>query len=229
MPVVAANLAILSIALSGLAISLAMYSAQAQSQAVLHSKAIFPNERVSPAFRVGDASSGTQVDRSSSFAFAADGLTTTTSPWATSFATNRYLDFDLNHPLASGIAVAGATFDFTFASSGSGQACFYFEVRRISTGAVLATHGSAASPIGCVTGTTLTSFSTAIASMATTAIANDLRIRVFGREAGGLGSVIDLARVVGSTPYQSFTLYPILVTDAADTIPKGMPWGLQAP
>ena len=38
--------------------------------------------------------------------------------------------------------------------AGSGNACFYFEVRRASTGAVLGTYGSSGSPVACSTGAT---------------------------------------------------------------------------
>ena len=209
--------------------SLAVFTAQSETPAVFGTKALFPGERVTPAFQVGDSSSGSQLDTSSSFAVADDNLTTTTSAWSTAFASDRYIEFDLNDSLASGVAVSTASFDFRIASSGAGQACFYIEVRRISTGAVLGTYGSPASPIGCVTGTTLTSFSTPIPSAATTSIANDLRIRVFGEESAASSTVIDLATVSGSTGFQGFTLYPVVFRDAADTVPEVIPWKLDVP
>ena len=229
MMVVAALAILLSVALATTGLSLAIFTAQPQGQAVFGSKALFPGERVTPAFRVGDSSSGTEIDRSSSFAFSADGLTTTTSAWSTSFAADRYLEFDLNDSLAAGVAVSAATFDFRFASSGAGQACYYFEIRRISTSAVLGTYGSAGSPVGCVTGTTPMSFSTAIPALATTTAANDLRVRVFGKESASGAVVVDLATVSGSTAYQTFTLYPVMFRDAADTTPEVIPWGLAVP
>ncbi len=228
--IVAASAVLASIALASIGLSLALFTAQAEPQAVFGTKALFPGERVAPAFVVGDASSGSQIDRSSSFAAAADGLTTTTSAWSTAFAASRYLEFDLNNSLAAGVAVTPATFDFRFASNGAGQACYYFEVRRISTGAVIGTYGSTGTPLGCVTGTTQASFSTSIASsLTTTTIANDLRIRVFGKETGSGAMVIDRATVGGSTPYQSFTLYPVMFRDAADTTPELIRWGLGVP
>lgn len=227
--VVAAIATLASVAIVAIGQSLAVFTAQPQDAAVFGSKALFPGERVTPAFQVGDSSSATEIDRSSSFAFSADSLTTTTSPWSTAFAADRYLEFDLNGSLASGVAVSTANFNVRFASSGAGEACYYFEVRRISTGAVLGTHGSSGSPVGCVTGTTLTSFSTAIPSVATTPIANDLRVRVFGKESASGAMVVDLATVGGSTAYQSFTLYPVMFRDAADTTPEIVPWGLNVP
>jgi hypothetical protein len=228
--VVGAIAALASVAIATIALSLALFTSRAEPQAVFGTKALFPGERVTPAFQVGDSSSGTEVNRSSSFAFAADSLTTTTSAWSTASAVDRYLEFDLNDSLASGVNVSAApTFNFTFASSGAGQACYYFEVRRISTGAVLGTSGSSGSPIGCVTGTTQTSFSTSIPAVTSTSIANDLRIRVFGRESASAAMVIDLATVAGSTAYQAFTLYPVMFRDAADTTPELTPWGLDVP
>lgn len=227
--IVAAIAMLVSVGVAGIGLSLAVFTAPQEQEALFGSKTLFPGERVTPAFQVGDSSSGTEIDRSSSFAFSADSLTTTTSPWSTAFAADRYLEFDLNDSLASGVAVSAATFDFMFASSGAGEACYYVEVRRISTGAVLGTYGSSGSPVGCVTGTTLTSFSTPVPAVATTSIANDLRIRVFGEESGNGSMVIDLASVGGSTAYQVFTLYPVMFRDAADTTPEISPWGLDVP
>jgi hypothetical protein len=209
--------------------SLAIFTARPEAAAVFGTKALFPGERVTPAFQVGDASSGTVVDRSSPFTASSDGLTMTTSAWWTAFAADRYLEFDLNDSLASGIATTSATFDFTFATTGAGQACYYFEVRSISTNAVLGTYGSSGSPLGCVTGTTLTTFSTPMSSVATTSIANDLRIRVFGRDSANNTMVIDGATVGGSTIHQDFTLYPVVFRDAADTTLDIVPWGLLVP
>ena len=225
-----AGIAILvSLAAASVGLSLAIFTAQQDGESVIGTKALFPGERVTPAFQVGDGSSGTEVDRSSSFAFSGDSLSATTSAWSTAFASDRYLEFDLNDSLASGVAVSTATFDLRLGSSGAGEACYYFEVRRISTGAVIGTHGGPGSPVGCVTGTTLGSFSTAIPSLATTSIANDLRIRLFGRESGSAPMVIDLATVGGTTPHQTFTLYPVMFRDAADTTIESIPWGLDLP
>ena len=226
----AVGLAILvSVAAATVGLSLAIFTAQQDGESVIGTKALFPGERVTPAFAVGDASSGTEVDRSNSFAFSGDSLTATTSAWSTAFDSDRYLEFDLNDSLASGVAVTASTFDLSLGSSGAGEACYYFEVRRISTGAVLGTHGSPDSPVGCVTGTTPAAFSTAIPSLATTSIANDLRIRLYGRESGNAPMVIDLATVGGATSHQAFTLYPLMFRDAADSTIESIPWGLDLP
>jgi hypothetical protein len=227
--IVATIVVVTSVAVAAVGLSLAFFTAQAQPSAVFGTKAVFPGERVTPAFHVGDSSSGAEVDSSSAFVASADGLTTTTSSWSTAFAPDRYMEFDFNDSLASGVAISTATFDFTFASGGSGQACYYFEVRTLSSGAVLGTYGSPASPAGCVNGPTLTALSTLVPDVATTSVANDLRVRVFGRESGGAPMVIDLATVGGATSYQTFNLYPVMFRDAADASPRIVPWGLQIP
>ena len=142
--IVAAIAALMSVSIAAVGQSLSVFTAQEDGDIVFGSKALFPGERVTPAFQVGDASSGVEIDRSSPFAFPADGLVTTTSQWSSAFATDRYVDFELNDSLASGVATSSVVFDFAFASSGSGEACFYFEVRRISTDAILGTAGSRA-------------------------------------------------------------------------------------
>jgi hypothetical protein len=220
---------LVSVNVAVISTSLAVFTAQPEAAAIFGTKALFPGERVTPAFQVGDSSSGSETDRSNPFAFASDSLTTTTSAWSSSFAAGRYVEFDLNSSLASGVAISSPTFDFSFASSAAGQACYYFEVRRISNGAVLGTYGSSGSPVGCVTGSTLAASSTLIPVFATTSIANDLRVRVFGKESGGAAMVIDRATAGGSTAYQSFTLYPVVFRDAADTTLDVIPWGLAVP
>jgi hypothetical protein len=178
---------------------------------------------------VTDTSGGSAIDRSSPFAVDSDGLAVATSAWSDSFASDRYLEFDFNHSLASGVAVSGATMNLQMASSGVGQACYFLEVRRVSTGAVLAAYGDAGNPAGCTTGPSLAFFSTPIPAVATTTIANDLRVRVYGSESLEAPMVIDLATVGGSTALQAFTLYPLLFRDAADTTLDLDPWELSVP
>jgi hypothetical protein len=207
--------------------SLALLTDAADVEAELASGAIFPGERVTTAFDLRDSSAGSEVDVSSPFAFAADGRTIATSAWATTFASDRYLEFDLNAPLPAGLAVSPASFTFRFSSTGAaGGACFYFEVRRISTGAVVTTHGSALVPIACATGTTFSSNTTAIPAVDSTDVANDLRIRVFGNDSGANGMSVDRAIVAGDTAYVSFELYPVMFLDGADSTPAELPWEL---
>ena len=176
-------------------VTLALFTGSHSATADFGTKAIFPGERDTPAFQVGDASSGSEVDRSSQFRVAGDGLTTTTSGWPTAFAAGSYLEFDFNDSLAAGVPVSTAQFQFSFASSGAGQACFYVDVRTISGGSTLATYGSPGSPLGCVTGTTAASFSVPAAAIASTDAANDLRIRLYGADSLGGSMVVDQATV----------------------------------
>ena len=101
--------------------------------------------------------------------------------------------------------------------AGSGNACFYFEVRRASTGAVLGTYGSSGSPVACSTGATQTVSTTDISAQVTnTTIANDLRIRVLGVETGAKAWKVESATVTGATTLGNYTLYPNTLVDSAD-------------
>lgn len=191
--------------------------------------AIFAGSRTTAAFSVGDSSSGTEVDASNPYAFD-DGRTATLGAWSSSFDESRYVDVDVNEPLPSNLVVSSATFHLRFASSAGGDtSCFYAEVRSATSGSVLATYGSSGSPLGCVTGTSASTVSTALPAVSTTDAANDLRIRVYARNSGSSSIVIDRATVTGSTPLVAFTLYPVAVTDAADASPSTWAWPLSAP
>jgi hypothetical protein len=181
-----------------------------------------------PAFDVRDASAGgAEVNSTEQWAAAGDGLTFPTGAWATTFGT-KYIDYDMNSPLLAGSSVSGANFNFRFAAAAAGEtACFYFEVRRISTGAVLATHGSTPTPAGCVTGTTQQTVSTVISEVNTTDLANDVRIRVYGRESASKAMTVDMATVTASTGSTSFTLYPSGYSDVTGTA-FPFPWGVAA-
>ena len=185
-----------------------------------------PYTTTTTAWDLRDASSGSESNQSAASAFV-DTRTFATGVWPTAFNTNNYLEFNQNAPLPSGFTVTGGTFVFNFAAGASGDtACFWFEVRRASTGAVVGTHGSSSSPVGCVTGTTLQSFSTAISELNTTDLANDNRIRVYARESAGKSITVERANVTGSTPSTSFTLYPLSYTDASTGTPATTTWAL---
>jgi hypothetical protein len=177
----------------------------------LGTRHIFPGERVTSAFDVRDASGGAEEgDRSSPFAVASDGRTVTTSTWSSIFSAAHYVQFDMNAPLAGGLAGSAGLLQFRFASASVGATvCAYFEVRSISSGSLLATYGNAATPAQCVTGTTLTSTVTSVPVVDGSDLANDPRIRVLGSDSGGDAMVIDEARFAGATPYSAFTLYPV--------------------
>ncbi len=220
---------VLALGLGSVTVSLAVFRGQHVGASTLGTKAIFPGKRITPAFTVGDASGGSEVDRSSSFGVSGDGLSTKSSDWATSFDSGRYLEWDFNHPLAGAIAVTAATFSFSYASSDAGTACFYLDVRHVSSGSVVATYGSPSSTLGCVTGTTPTTFALLIPATNSTDLTNDLRIRVYGKSSTAGAMVVDGATVGGTTAYQTFTLYPVIYRDAADGTPDTIPWALDQP
>jgi hypothetical protein len=181
------------------------------------------------AWDVRDASSGTETNQSEPHAFANDNRTATSNGLLSIFNTSRYLQFDLNSPLQTGLGVSGASFNFNFAAAGAGQTtCFYFEVRQVSTGNVIGTHGSSGSPVACQTGTTLSATSTPLPEVTSSNIADDLRIRVFVDNSLLGGITRDLATVSGSAAGTAFTLYETTITDATGLTPSTTPWGLAA-
>jgi hypothetical protein len=168
------------------------------------------------AWKISDVSSGAAVDASAEQAFAGDSLVARTGRWTNAFTATRYLEADMSAPLPAGQTVAGANFAFRFAAEGATHtACFYFEVRRASTGAVLATHGSAAAPVGCVTGTAQTGFTTGLPELSTSALANDARVRVFVSQSSFRTIDVDQATIMGTAGLTAFTLYPRTWTDAS--------------
>ncbi len=181
------------------------------------------------AWDVRDASSGTESNQSEAHGFANDGRTATSGSLLAGFDTSRYLQFDYNAPLPPGLGVSGASFNFNFAAGGGGQtACFYFEVRRVSTGNVIGTHGSAASPVDCQTGTTLKTSTTPLPEVSSSQIADDLRVRVFVDNSLLGGITRDLATVSGTAAGTPFALYETTITDTTGLTTNTTPWGLAA-
>ncbi len=213
----------------GLPSTAALFTSEYPVAAELAAGQIFPAERDTAAFSVTDASSGSSTNASSATAFVGDGLTVTTSSWATSFAADRYLDFEMNGPLPTGLSVSSSSFRFAFASATAGStACYYFEVRQ-PQGTVIETMGSAGSTVACVTGTTPASTTTSLSAIGTTTIANGVHVRVYARDAAAGGTIIDAATVTGDYGLATFTLYPIVLADAADTTAGITRWGPAGP
>jgi hypothetical protein len=219
------------VALGAAGISFASFSSTTSNPASgFTAKRIFPGVRSIASNDIRDASAGgAETNATDPFATANDGRTTLTSNWSNAFAANRWLEYDLNGPLPSGLAVSSPQFEFRFAATGAARTgCFYFEVYRRSTSTRIGTHGSTGSPVGCVTGTTQTTFTTPIAEVTSTTIANDLRIRVYGRDSGNSAMRIELATVTGSTPYSSFTLSETTYRDQADATVANTIWSIGA-
>jgi hypothetical protein len=182
-----------------------------------------------PAWSLSDASSGTAKDTSDPFAYAG-GPYHTAVGFQPAFASNRYLAFDFHNPLRSGFSTSSVAFNFSFAASdlslNSASSCFYFDVRRKSTGTVLATHGSTSNPVGCSSGLSFMATSTPIPEVTTTDIANDLQIRVYLKNAASGYNFTDLATVSGSQGSSAFTLYDKQYINAASGTAVTTPWSL---
>lgn len=230
LPLIGLTAAALLAAIVGVPGTAALFTSEYPVTAGIGAGHVFPGERDTLPFAVTDHSSGSATDASSPYAFAADGLTAATSDWSASFALDRYVEFALNGPLPTGVGVASAAFAYRFASATPGAtSCFYFEVRSESTGDLIETHGSAGSPVGCVTGTSAVTTTTVLAALANTTIADDLRVRVYGSDSASGGTTIDAATVSGDYGLASFTLYPVEVRDLADTSLGITRWGPAGP
>jgi hypothetical protein len=188
------------------------------------------------AWDLRDASIGAELNKSDEWAFDGDSRIAGTGNWTGSFDTARYLQFDYGSPLPAGLPTSSVDFNFRFAATSSQQsetACFYFEVRHASTGAVIATHGSSASPVGCVIGTTQTTFTTALPELTTSDIADDVSVRVFIKNSRSNGVLGDLATVsgtssAGTSAQQSFTLYErqMIGNSSGSANPSPAAWSL---
>ena len=212
----------------GLPGTTAYFTNQQPAAANLGAGRIFRDEREMYGWAVTDVSSGSSTDGSAGFAFASDSRHFSTYTWPAAFDSARYIELDLNSPLPAGLTASSVSLSIRFAGdSGGASACLYVELRRISTGGVLSSHGSSGSPLGCATGTSYTTVNPSLSAVTDTDIGNDLRIRIYGRDAGASGVMrLDQVVVDGSTPYSSFTLYPILSRDHHDGQDDLIRWGL---
>jgi hypothetical protein len=211
----------------GLRWTSALFTTTQPAIEVLGAADIFRDERDTVAFQVNDVSSGSGVDTSYSLAFSGDSRYFTTWVWPSAFDTSRYIELDLNSPLPAGLSVSSMSLAVrASASAGGATTCYYVEVRRISTGALVSTHGSSGSPLDCITGTTFQATSTSLSAVTTTDLANDLRVRIYARDSAVGAARLDRVVVTGSTPYSSWTLYPILTRDRHDGQSDVIRWGL---
>jgi hypothetical protein len=188
---------------------------------------IFTGDRDTVAFSVTDTSSGSSTDGSNSYAFASDGRYYTSYAFGSSFDTGRYLELDLNSPLPAGLAVSSGQLSLRFSgASGGTSTCVYVEIRQASSGSLVSTHGSSGSPLGCSSGTSFTTVSPSLSAVTTTDIVNDLRVRIYASDSAAGALRVDAVTVGGSSPYASFTLYPILTRDHPDGQNDLIRWGL---
>jgi hypothetical protein len=221
--VVAASFTTVSLALAG------FNSAPSGGPGTYSSKRIFPGIRSSAPWTVRDASGGAAETNSDDALSYADAALVTTGKWATTFASNRFVQFDFNSPRPDGVPVNSAQFNFRMAPNGiTDTACFYLEVYRASTSTLIGSHGDASNPVACNSTSTQTTYSTTLAEVTDTTILNDLRVRVYAKESKSKAIIQDMATVTGSTPYASFTMYQKVYRDDADTTTTTTNWGLAA-
>jgi hypothetical protein len=190
-------------------------------------KRIFSGVRSTSAWTIRDASGGAaEATNDDALSYSGDSRTTTTgSAWTTTFSATRYLEFDFNSALPDGLAVSSPQLNLRMASTNNASTwCFYVEVYRVSTGALIASHGSAGSPT-CNSGTTQTTTNVSLPEVSTTTIANDLRIRVYIDDSKSKQTATDMAAVTGSTPYSSFTAYEQVYRDRSSGTVTTTNWG----
>ena len=191
----------------------------------LSTQRIFAGTRSAWPSDVRDASGGGAETNSSDVLSYADALTVTTKSWSSGFGATRFDDFDFSGGRPAGVAVTSATFNFTFAPSRTNDdACFYIEVRRASTNALLGTHGSSGSPSACSAGTTVSATVSVSAEVTSTDIANDLRIRVYANNSTNRPLKIDLASVTLTTPWFSTSLLEKRWDDEANAAAAVVLW-----
>ena len=196
----------------------AAYSATTSTPtSTITAKRIYPAERSWSAWKVADASGGgAETDASAPLGYAADGLAYTTGAWSSAFATTRYLDVDYNNALPAGLGVANAKMNVRIVGNAGGDTvCYYVELRRKSTNAVVATYGSSSTPLDCETGTSYATVSTSLPGLSDTDLANDLRIRLYARESASKAAKLDLLSITGTYYGTAFTLHRQTITDAS--------------
>lgn len=225
--VVALALAIVTTPFAAGPVWAAFSSTATTTSSSMTAKQVFTGTRTVVAHNVHDAANGTDTDNSDPL-YASDTLKDTTGNWNNAFASTRYLEFDLDGPQPAGLTPTAVTFDFGFADSkggGADTACYYFEVRRISTGALLNTYGSAGSPVNCNKASTMVTDHTSILSdVSSTDIANDLRIRVYMYESAKSAALIDLATVSVTTASTNITEYAESYIDQSTGTASDQSW-----
>lgn len=195
----------------------------------LAAQRVFSGTRTTSAWNVRDYASGTLVDRSDPISFVGDSRASTSNPLPTAFSTAKYVEMRMESSLPNGLAVSGATLRVDLARAGTaGTLSFFVEVRRVSTGTVIATHGSAAAPVGTVSTSTQTPFSVSLPEVDTSNLAADLAIRIYAWDTAAGQITLNRLQVDGSTPHGTFTLLQWSLVEAFGTTPTTYPWALVA-
>ena len=109
------------------------------------------------------------------------------SGWSTTFDSSRYLKLTFPAYVPAGSVVTSATFRHEYRSETAGDTtCYYFEVYDGAT--LLATHGSAGSPISCNATTSYASDAFVLPEVNTAAKADNVSIKLYVRNSGGRSS-----------------------------------------
>lgn len=225
-----AGLVLAAVGAGGVAVTYGAFSGSTSNPGGSFSaKRVFPGTRTAAAWSVSDASTATATDVSDPLAYQ-DARSTTTTAWATTFASNRYLDFDYQASSPAGVAVSGITFSLRLLPTTSTDSiCWYAETRVRSTDTLIAAHGSSGSPLYCETGTTFTTRTVSLTELATSDQLNDLRVRVYGRNTvAARASKVDLATVGATMLSATTTRYGDDLVDAAGGSPATTSWSLAA-
>src|ERR671932_1257895 len=161
---VAAAFATTSVALAG------FNSSVTGGGATYSTKRIFSGVRSTSAWTIRDASGGgAEATKDDALSYADGTTTASSSAWATTFSGTRYLEFDFNSALPDGLSVSSPQLNFRMASTSNAATwCFYVEVYRVSTATLIGTHGSAASPYTCLSGTTQQTTNISLPEVSTT-------------------------------------------------------------
>lgn len=104
--------------------------------------------------------------------------------WGTTFDTSRFLALTLPAYVPAGSTVTGGTFTHTYRSDTPGDTtCYYFEVYRGPD--LLATHGSAGSPLSCNSTNNWLTAVEPLPEINTDVIANSVTIVLYVENSGG--------------------------------------------
>ena len=209
--------------------TLGAFSSSTGTTASITAKRIFTGTRTAGAHDLRDAADASEANASDILGFD-DGLVGTSGSFGTSYAANRYVDLFFESPLPAGVPVSGVTFDYTMAASSAGiTACYYIQVIRVSTGTVLETvpSNAPAANAACNSTTTPALTQTSVPSVTTSDIANDVKIRVFGKSTTASGHKIDRFSLSGTLYGSSFTIMEKSATDQSTGTPAApYPWSI---
>src|SRR4051812_37987089 len=163
-------------------LALAGFSSGSNATHTVQSKRIFLGSRTATVHDVQDVSNGGAGTNKDDTLGYADAVINPTGNWSNAFSLTRFLKFSFNNPLPAGVPVSNVTFNFRMLPNGGAEiASYYFEVHRISDDSVLGTHFSSGIP-QTTTGTSYATQSTSLSEVTTSDIANDLYVKVFGKE-----------------------------------------------